>query len=237
MPPKIIVSYDGTDNDDDALALARLLASAGASLELAYVRHARERAPGREHELQQEADELLGRGARWLGREDVPTHVVFSASTPEGLAELAAKEQADVVVFGSEYRTAPDHVQPQASAQRLLDGGQFAVAIAPAKLHERNFAVETIAPVSEDGDSAAAETAALLAARLGAAVSDRSPRRGDLLVIGSKPGTAIGRVGISASAAYLIETVMCPVLVLPRGTTVDFGGPAPAAVGAGLAAE
>ena len=28
---KIIVSYDGTDNDDDALALARVLGSAGAS--------------------------------------------------------------------------------------------------------------------------------------------------------------------------------------------------------------
>ncbi len=230
MPPKIIVSYDGTVNDDDALALGRLLGSAGASLELAYVRHARERAEGRENELQREADELLGRGARWLGQDDIPRHVVFSASTPEGLSELATREHADVVVFGSEYRTAPDHVQPQASAQRLLEGGQFAVAIAPAKLHERNFAVETVAAVTEDADTAATETAALLAARLGATVSDRTPRRADLLVISSKPGTAAGRVAISATAAYLIETVLHPVLVVPRETVVHFGGPAPAPV-------
>ena len=34
-PPSIIVSYDGTSNDRDALALGRLLAAAGASLALA----------------------------------------------------------------------------------------------------------------------------------------------------------------------------------------------------------
>ena len=39
MAPKTIVSYDDTLNDHDALALARVLAKAGATLELAYVRH------------------------------------------------------------------------------------------------------------------------------------------------------------------------------------------------------
>jgi nucleotide-binding universal stress UspA family protein len=231
MALKIIVSYDGTDNDDDALALGWLLGSAGASLELAYVRHARERAPGREEELQHEAEELLARGARWLGDPAIPTYVVFSASTPEGIAELAAREDADVVVFGSEYRTAADHVMPQASAQRLLEGGTFAVALAPARLHERNFTVGTVAAVAEDGDSSAAETAAVLAARLGADVAERSPGGADLLVIGSKPGTPRGRVGLSATAAYLIETIRRPVLVVPRETVVRFGDAAPAAVG------
>ena len=42
MPPAVIVSYDGTVNDDDGLALARMLAGAGATLALAYVRHSRE---------------------------------------------------------------------------------------------------------------------------------------------------------------------------------------------------
>ena len=41
MTPRIIVSYDDTDNDRDALALGRLLAGGGADLSLAYVRHAR----------------------------------------------------------------------------------------------------------------------------------------------------------------------------------------------------
>ena len=46
MATKIIVSYDGSDNDRDALALGRLLGSAGASIELAYVRHALEAEKG-----------------------------------------------------------------------------------------------------------------------------------------------------------------------------------------------
>ena len=39
MSPKIIVSYDGTANEDDAIALGRLLAQAGGEVSLAYVRH------------------------------------------------------------------------------------------------------------------------------------------------------------------------------------------------------
>src|SRR5450631_2073223 len=39
MPAKIIVSYDGTANEDDAIALGRLLGKAGAQVSLAYVSH------------------------------------------------------------------------------------------------------------------------------------------------------------------------------------------------------
>ena len=58
--------------------------------------------------------------------------VVVSASTGEGLKWLAEQEEADIVVFGSDYRTAAGHVAPQRSAQTLLEGGPAAVAIAPA---------------------------------------------------------------------------------------------------------
>ena len=40
MTPTMIISYDDTANDRDALALGGLIATAGASVELAYVRHA-----------------------------------------------------------------------------------------------------------------------------------------------------------------------------------------------------
>src|SRR5579872_2407295 len=123
--PTIIVSYDGTDNDRDALALGDLLAGAGAPLELAYVRHS-------ERLEEHEAVALLARGAASVRRPDAPQHVVVSASTAEGLRGLARERGADVVVFGSEYRTAPGHVDPQATARRLLDGGQVALALAPA---------------------------------------------------------------------------------------------------------
>src|SRR5579859_2611922 len=224
MAATIIVSYDGTENDIDALALGRLLAGAGGSLALAYVRHSVEAEPGRERLAQHEAQELLENGARWLGQTDVPRHVVLSASTPEGLRELAERERADVIVFGSEYRTTPGHVAPGTSAQRLLEGGPIAVALAPAGLAERGeLTVEKIAVVGEEGDPGPSETAASIAMVLGAKVVERANGDVGLVVVGSKPGTAAGRVTLSAAAQYLIEMLRCPVLVLPHGVALRFG--------------
>src|SRR4051812_46030787 len=124
---KVIVSYDGTDNDRDALALGKLLTKAGASVALAYVRHAHEEKSSRERLAEKDAHELLAAAAEQFGDASVSTHVVLSASTPNGLRELAAETGADVIVFGSEYRTSPGRVDPQASAWKLLDGGPIAV--------------------------------------------------------------------------------------------------------------
>lgn len=199
----VIVSYDGTDNDRDALALGRVLAAAGASLELAYVSHRSEPEPD--------------------SPTDVPFHVVDNASTSEGLRELALSRGAEVIVFGSEYRTARGHVDPQATAKRLLHGGPVALALAPAGYAGASRRpVRTIRPVSEDGDPCTVETAEALARRLGARVVEGASRDVDLVVVGSKPGTVNGRVTVSAAAEYLIELAGCPVLVLPRGLPVGF---------------
>jgi nucleotide-binding universal stress UspA family protein len=223
MATKIIVSYDGTDNDRDALALGQLLASAGGLLSLAYVRHAYEAKSGRERFAESEADALLQAGATAIGLPDVARHVVLSGSTSEGLRELAIKEQADMIVFGSEYRTAHGHLDPQASARRLLDGGPVALALAPAGFVERSEAgIATIAAIGEDGDPAAQETAESLAARYSASVALRAGNDADLIVVGSKPGTVTGRVTISAAAEYLIELARCPAIVLPRGVALSF---------------
>ena len=223
MATKIIVSYDGTDNDRDALALGKLLAAAGASVALAYVRHAPEGKISAERLAEQEAKALLEAGAQALGEPDVTTHVVLSASTPDGLRDLAAEIDARVIVFGSEYRTAPGHVDPQASARRLLDGGPIAVALAPSGFHELSeYAVGTIGAVGEDGDPCVLETAEAIAATLHGSVAPRATANADLMVVGSKPGTVTGRVTISAAADYLIELARCPVLVLPRGVAVGF---------------
>jgi nucleotide-binding universal stress UspA family protein len=224
MTATIIVSYDGTENDTDALALGRLLAGAGGSLALAYVRHSVEAESGRERLAQHEAQELLENGARWLGEPDVPRHVVLSASTPEGLRELAEREGADIIVFGSEYRTTPGHVAPGTSAQRLLEGGPIAVALAPAGFREHGtVGVEKVAAVGEEGDPATQETAESIAVALGATVVARANGDTGLVVVGSKQGTAAGRVTLSAAAQYLIEMLRCPVLVLPHGVALRFG--------------
>src|SRR5436305_3580967 len=134
MAATAIISYDGTENDDDALALGKMLAAAGFSLALAYVRHSREFDSSREELAQHDAEQRLSRGAALLGDPDVPRHGVIGASTGERLAELAVSEGASLIIFGSDYRTTPGHVEPGRSAQHLLDGSPVAVAIATAGL-------------------------------------------------------------------------------------------------------
>jgi nucleotide-binding universal stress UspA family protein len=222
MSPKIIVSYDGTENDQDALALGRFFRSLGAELSLAYVRHTRESEHRREELAHDEAERLLEGGASWLGDPNIKRHVVLSASTPEGLAQLARQEGADVLVFGSDYHTAPGHVAQGNSAARLLDGGQTAVAIAPAGLHAHpDLQISTVVAADDEGDRSAHETALTIAEQTGAQTAELGASA-DLLVIGSRSGTPHGRVSVSASLAYEIEVARCPVLVLSRGVAVEF---------------
>ena len=219
--PRIIVSYDGSDYDRDALAFGKLLARTGSTLELAYVRHAHESEAARERLAEHEAEELLESGALDLGAPDTPRHVVVSGSTPDGLRDLALETGASMIVFGSEYRTTPGHVDPQASARRLLDGGPVALGVAPARFHEKNgYQVAVVAAVGEDDDPSVIATAEALAARFGADVAPRATADVDLIVVGSKPGTPPGRVRISAAAEYLVELARCPVIVLPRGVAL-----------------
>src|SRR5579871_3776682 len=99
MQTHVIISYDGSDNDHDALALGRIFGDAGARVSLAYVRHSPEPDPADERAEQERAEALLDRGAQWLGHPEVARHVVMSGSTGEGLAALALRENADLIVF------------------------------------------------------------------------------------------------------------------------------------------
>lgn len=225
MTPKTIVSYDDTLNDHDALALGRVLARAGARLELAYVRHTTQSDRAREELDQTQAEALLERGARWLDDLEVPRRIVLSASTGEGLVALAQEEDAEIVVFGSDYRTAAGHVDPGTSARRLLEGGPAAVAIAPANYRRhREITIRTVGVL--DGDVAADRTAQELAAAFGAAVVAAPAADIDLLVVASRPEAQPGRVTISARAERAIEDATGPVLVVPRGRPLRFAVPA-----------
>jgi nucleotide-binding universal stress UspA family protein len=222
MAPRIIVSYDDTDNDRDALALGRLLAFSGAELSLAYVRHSQGGALE-----QKEAEDLLERGAEAVGAPDMPRHVVVNPGTSVGLSELAAQEGADVIVFGSEYRTADGLVKPGISAHKLLLGGPAAVAVAPAGLRDRPSAGVNTIGVLDEGDDAARATADSLAAALGATVAEFSGSPVDFLVVGSRPESPQGKVTLSASSDYAVEAATYPVMVIPRGVTIGFDTAAP----------
>lgn len=221
MPVRLIVSYDGTANDDDALMLGRMLAEAGATLSLAYVRHAREQDPRREEIAQHDARRRLAQGAAWLEEPEIDTHVVLNRSTGAGLAELAAGEGAAVLVFGSDYRTPPGHVEPQGSAQGLLEGGRVAVAVAAAGLRTSvRVALSSIAVVGDmAGD--AARTADEISAATGAPlVADG--RIADLTIIDSRPDAPPGRVALDGATRSHLNSARGSVLILPRGGALTF---------------
>ncbi len=223
MSVKTIISYDGTANDRDALALGRALRDRGASLVLAYVRHTAESDDARERAAQEEASRLLEDGAGWLEAPDTPRHVVLSGSTAQGLRELAEHEGAEIVVFGSDAHTAPGHVAPGTSAQRLLRGAPVAVAIAPARLRDRERVdLEHVAVAGGDSDPVTRETAGVLAGVGAEHLATPAAGSIDLLVLGSGPGTIDGHVGLSAASDYLLETARSPVLVLRRGVAIAF---------------
>lgn len=221
MSTDLIVSYDGTPNDDDALALGKMLARSGASLALAYVRHSREFDPAREEIAQHDAERRLEHGVAWLGDPKIPCHVVISGSTSEGLLALAESEGADMVVFGSDYRTTPGHADPGSSAWHLLEGGPVPVAVAAAGLRTRaNGRIEAITVATEEPDGAAEEAAETLAGRLGANVVPAGDGPVDLIVVGSQPSAPPGHIALSGLTRSRLNGLLGSVLVVPNGSAL-----------------
>lgn len=222
MSAKLIISYDGTANDDDALALGRMLAPAGFELALAYVRHAREFDHSREVLAQHDAEQRLERGAYLLGDLGVTRHVVIGASTGARLEQLAESEDASLIVFGSDYRTPPGHVEPGTSAQHLLDGGSVAIGIAAAGLRTQlDGVINSIAvPLAGPTNEVARETANALASELGAAVMHAPGDPVDLLVVGSQPDAPPGHTVIGGDVRAELNNARSSVVVLPAGRPV-----------------
>jgi nucleotide-binding universal stress UspA family protein len=224
MTPKVIVSYDDTPNDQDAVALGRHFREAGADVSLAYVRHSRVTDRDEELREEREAHKLLDHGASLLGDPDAERHVVLNASTADGLWALAEREGADLIVFGSDYHTAAGTVSPLTSAKRLMDGGPAAIAIAPAGYRDLDRGIASIRVYPSPDDASAGDTARALAERWGGEVSQEGGQV-DLLVIGSRPEAKKGHVLLTALAEYAIDTAGSPVLVVQRDVALPFPTP------------
>jgi len=221
MAVTIIVSYDGTTHDDDALVLGRMLTGAGARLALAYVRHSREYDPRREEIGEHDARRRLEQGVAWLEDPSTATHIVVNPSTSAGLAELAAAEHADLVLFGSDYRTPPGHVEPQGSAQGLLSSGSVAVGVSAAGLRTVDGATITTVSIAGEADGAAAQTAASLAAATGAELVPGG-RDADVIVVDSRPDAPAGRVALDGATRGRLDSARGSVLVVARATPLSF---------------
>ena len=188
---------------------------------LAYIRHSREFDPRREELAQHDAERRLEQGAAWLGDPDIPRHVVFSGSTGEGLEQLAESQGASVIVFGSDYRTPPGHAEPGTSAQRLLEGGSVAIAVAAAGLRSLgDGGIDSIAVSAADGDHAAQETAEALADKLGAKIVELGLPAVDLIVVGSQPNASGRRITLSGTTRTMLNSARGSVLVLPSGAPI-----------------
>jgi nucleotide-binding universal stress UspA family protein len=222
MSVDLIVSYDGTANDEDALVLGKMLAVTGATLALAYVRHSHEFDPRREELAQHDAERRLEQGATSLGDLSTPRHVVTSASTAEGLEQLAEAEGASIVVFGSDYRTPPGRAEPGVAAQHMLEGGPIAVAVAAAGLRTNGgVPIKAIAVSPTDENSSARTTAEALAAKLGASVVVNGDHA-DLIVAGSQTQGPVGRIALSGATRTMLNSARGSVLVVTHGRPLEF---------------
>jgi hypothetical protein len=223
MTSALIISYDGTPNDDDALALGKLLSQTGLSVALAYVRHAKEFDPRREQVAQFDAEQRLERGAALIGIP-VTKHVVVGASTGQVLGELAQELGASIIVFGSDYRTSPGRAEPGTSAQRLLENGTVAIAVAAAGLRAKpensikSIAVPFAGPINDD----ARATAQALASKLDAEVVDASADSIDLIVVGSQQGAPKGHVVVAGEVRNELNSARSSVVALPAETRIEF---------------
>ena len=218
----VIVSYDGTRNDRDGLALGRLFAAAGAKVSLAYVRHSPEREPEREAEVQQESEHLLEVAAERLDGGAAGTHVIFNPSTAEGLQSLARELGADVIAFGSSYRTPPGSVGLPQTAENLIDAeAACSLAVAPAGLRREpvEHAIGSLSVYAEGEEAAAGASADALAHALGAVVSGEDA---DMLLVASRADAPDGRLALSSRARERIEQARCPVIALAHGAVLSF---------------
>ncbi len=218
-----IVSYDDTPNDHDALTLARVFGDAGSRLILAYIRHNNNtwRKDGQIAEA--DAQALLDRGVAALGGAiPAETRIGLHGRTSEGLREIAAAEQAQLIVFGSEYRTPAGRVDAQKSTQTLFEGGPTALAIAPVNYVAKE--IKTIGLLADLADHAAIDTAHSLANHFGATVTDAT-HNVDLLIVGSRKEAPAGKVMVSSASQNAIEGATAPVLVIAREVALTLPTP------------
>ena len=174
--------------------------------------------PSREALAKHDAERRLEQGATRLGEPGISRRVVSSASTGEGLEELAQAEGASIIVFGSDYRTPPGHAEPPTSAQRLLETGMIGIAVAAAGVRaDPDAAIGSIAVLPVEGDGAAQQTADALAAMLDAQIVAAGTVPADLIIVGSQPGAPKGRIALSGSARSILDASRGSVLVVPSG--------------------
>ena len=172
MYHKIVVGYNGSEQGEDALALASQLRDPSGTVIAACIYPAIGPGRGQQPEpvLAEAAREALeAAGARqdgaWLELEAAPGH-----SAAHGLHMLSENTDADLVVVGSSGRGRAGRVLAGTTGDRLLNGSPCPVAVAPVGYAGHASPAHRIGVAYDGSDSAAAalREAAALASELDA---------------------------------------------------------------------
>ncbi len=143
----IVIGFDGTGSGEDALALGRWMAHALDVAAVVTVVHPGPAAIGTARvdaewvaDRYRLAEEIL-EDARRLPSADVAMEyrTVASSSAAHGLHDLAEELNAAVVVVGSRSTGPEERLFAGSTADRLLSGSGWPVAIAPAGLRTRTL--------------------------------------------------------------------------------------------------
>ena len=168
---RIVAGFDDTPSGFDAVALGRRLAEAtGAGLIVTHVYPTPAVTaagvvldPMLGERVHAEAEERLAHAGAALEGFDRWEGVVYACVPPaRGLHDVAERHGADLLVVSSTHRHGPGRVVPGTTADKLLHGSSFPVAVAPAGW--RDNCPSTIRSVGAGFDGSAESAGALAAA-------------------------------------------------------------------------
>lgn len=206
----VIAGSDGTAQSLDAVAAGALLART-VRRELLVVRVV---SPGEapdeaESELNGETAEAV---ARLLDGEPAETRVTTSSSPSEGLAEIAAEQDALAVIVGSTQRVGLATLVPGTTADRLLQAAQRPVGVVP-----RGYAGAAPPDVRVVAAAFDGSPEAEVATRLGAAVARDAQGTIRVVAVAPQPSAA-GETGAGEELGDALATLVAD---LPREVRPD----------------
>lgn len=246
---RVLVGIDGSASGLDALALGRTLAGlTGVPLVLGAV-HGYETlaslfgGPG--WPTPEDSWQWLRRASLELGGDERFRLVTIDAdSVAHGLAALADREDARLIVIGTSARSAAGQLRAGTGARRVVHAAGCPVAVAPPGWRAWTHAAHPVFGIGTNGAGeapAALAWAGTLAAAAGAALNvlegdtdecdDAAAARFDLLVVGSGRRGPLGMVLHPGVPAAPTGRTACPLLIIPGGSPA----PPPRASGAAAA--
>ena len=126
---KIVIGFDGSSESRDALLLGSAIGhGTDADLIVAAASNPRVELGSSEAE---HFVRIFNRARQELPHREFAMRELRGVGAAAGLKDLAAREQADLVVIGSTHRGELGRVVPGSVGERLLSGAPCAVAVAP----------------------------------------------------------------------------------------------------------